>query len=376
VSALTTEALGDLVEILSGFAFDAEQFVDSGDLPIVRIRDVVPGYSSTYYRGEYDPKYLVRDGDLLIGMDGGFHRGRWRGGRALLNQRVCRITPSNGKLDDDYLFHFLPTALKAIEDITPFVTVKHLSTKSIRAIEIPLPPLAEQRRIAEILDRADALRAKRRAALAQLDTLAQSIFLDLFGDPATNPRCWETCAVGDVTTCVVPGRDKPKSFTGDTPWITTDDLVRQGATNRSRKGIGLTDAEISQVRARVIPNGSVVLCCVGDLGITSIAGEPLVINQQLHAFQCNERIKNVFLMFCLPYQVSYMRGRATSTTLAYMNKSVCNSIPITLPPIDLQETFAERVEMVEQVKASCQESSAGLDDVFASLRHRAFRGEL
>jgi type I restriction enzyme S subunit len=176
--------LGELVEILSGFAFDSEKFGDSGEMPIVRIRDVVPGRSSTFYSGEYDQKYVLRDGDMLIGMDGEFNLAKWQGGPAVLNQRVCRIAASNGILDDGYLFRFLPAALKAIEDVTPYVTVKHLSVKTIRDIEIPLPPLSEQRRIAEVLDRAEALRAKRRAALAQLDSLTQSLFLD----PATNPN--------------------------------------------------------------------------------------------------------------------------------------------------------------------------------------------
>ena len=184
------QQLGELVDILSGFAFDSEQFVDSGEMPIVRIRDVVRGRSSTFYRGEYDPKYVLRDGDVLIGMDGKFNRARWQGGPALMNQRICRIAASNQRLHDGYLFHYLPSALKAIEDVTPYVTVKHLSVKTIRGIRIPMPPLAEQRRIAEVLDRAEALRAKRRAALAQLDSLIQSIFLDLFGDPVSNPRKW------------------------------------------------------------------------------------------------------------------------------------------------------------------------------------------
>ncbi len=188
--------LGELVEILSGFAFDSEKFGDSGEMPIVRIRDVVRGRSSTFYNGEYDKKYVLRDGDMLIGMDGEFNLAKWQGGPAVLNQRVCRIAASNGSLDDGYLFRFLPAALKAIEDVTPYVTVKHLSVKTIRDIEIPLPPLAEQRRIAEVLDRAEALRAKRRAALAQLDSLTQSLFLDLFGDPRHQPERFPEATAG------------------------------------------------------------------------------------------------------------------------------------------------------------------------------------
>ena len=246
----------------------------------------------------------------------------------------------------------------------------------VAKIAIPLPPLAEQRRIAAVLDRAEALRAKRRAALAQLDSLTQSLFLDLFGNPVGNPNKWRMCAVGEIADCIVPGRDKPKSFTGNVPWITTDDLQHLEVTSSSPKKLGLSAAEIAEVRARVIPEGSVIISCVGDLGIVSLAGTDLVINQQLHSFQCHENVNNVFMMHCLAFQEAFMYAKASSTTLPYMNKTVCNSIPVVVPPIPLQREFARRVTAVEALKTAQRASLAELDALFATLQHRAFRGEL
>lgn len=133
-----TARLGEHVSFLSGFAFKSAFFNTEGEgLPIVRIRDVKAGRSDTYYSGEYDPKFIVSDGDYSIGMDGEFSLARWRGGKALLNQRVCKVESVSDRLDAGYLVRFLPSALKAIEDATPFVTVKHLSVKALRDIEIP-----------------------------------------------------------------------------------------------------------------------------------------------------------------------------------------------------------------------------------------------
>src|SRR6185437_13152902 len=146
-----------------------------------------------------------------IGMDGEFNRAYWKGGKALLNQRVCKITSASEALVDTYLYWFLPDALQEIERVTPFVTVKHLSVKQIQNIVIPLPPVSEQRRIAQILAKADALRTKRRAAIAQLETLTQSIFLDMFGDPAANPKKWEVCTVESYVESFQGGR----SFEGE-----------------------------------------------------------------------------------------------------------------------------------------------------------------
>ena len=174
--------LGDLVTFLSGFAFDAENFNSEGNgIPIVRIRDVSRGRTSTFYDGPFDDRFVLQDGASLVGMDGEFNLARWRGGRALLNQRVLKIDEVADEVDRRYLDFFLARELKKIEASTPSVTVKHLSTKTLKKLEVSFPPVAEQWRIADILDRADALRATRQAAIEKLDSLTQAIFHDMFG---------------------------------------------------------------------------------------------------------------------------------------------------------------------------------------------------
>jgi type I restriction enzyme M protein len=139
-------ALGDLLEVQNGFAFKADQFGTSEGMPIIRIRDIKPSRTETTYSGQYDESYLVYDGDLLIGMDGEFNSTIWSGGQALLNQRVCKLH-SFDKVLRGYVARLLPAKLKEIEDATYAVTVKHISAKQIREIEIPLPPLEVQREI-------------------------------------------------------------------------------------------------------------------------------------------------------------------------------------------------------------------------------------
>lgn len=197
--------LGKLVKITSGYAFKSNLFnTDQNGLPLIRIRDVVRGYSDTYYDGEYKAEYLIQNGDTLIGMDGEFNLALWNGGKALLNQRVCKIQSIDERLDQDYLIRFLPKVLKDIEDRTPFVTVKHLSVKDLNNILIPLPPLSEQRRIASILDKADELRQKRQQAIEKLDQLLQATFIDMFGDPVSNPKGWDKKLLSDLVTIDAP----------------------------------------------------------------------------------------------------------------------------------------------------------------------------
>ena len=139
--------LGDIGEVLNGFAFKAELFTREGGMPLIRIRDVGSAASETFYSGDYDERYVVSAGDLLVGMDGDFNCARWHGPRSLLNQRVCKITVDESLYLPRFLDYVLPGYLKAINDATSSVTVKHLSSRTIQDIPLPLPPMDEQREI-------------------------------------------------------------------------------------------------------------------------------------------------------------------------------------------------------------------------------------
>lgn len=280
------------------------------------------------------------------------------------------LTPVKEKADLKYLFYKMQT-ISIDKDLHKRYWISKYSQ-----IQIPLPPLPTQQKIAEILDTADQLRQYNKQLIEKYDALTQSLFLDMFGDPVKNEKGWEKTEVINYCTCIVPGRDKPKSFTGNIPWVTTDDLIELGKTYNSKKNIGLTEDEILNVRAKKIPIGSVIMTCVGNLGVITINEVEMIINQQLHAFQCLNGLNNVFLMHCLSYQKSYMYKMASSTTVPYMNKTICNNIPIIIPPIALQTQFAERVQMIAAQKQQAQEALAKSEDLFQSLLQRAFNGTL
>ncbi len=137
----TYKKLGECCNVLYGFPFESKLFSSSDkDMPLIRIRDVKNGYTSTYYSGDYPNGYVIHKGDFLIGMDGEFNISAWKSEDALLNQRVCKVSSNNSSVLISYVYRFLLRELKRIEDETPFVTVKHLSAKRLNQITIPLPP--------------------------------------------------------------------------------------------------------------------------------------------------------------------------------------------------------------------------------------------
>ena len=146
---------GLLTKIISGYPFDSNRFSSKQDSssPLIRIRDIVRGYTETYTDEDCPNEYIVCQGDVLIGMDGDFNVAKWRNDNGLLNQRVCRIQTDSEALINDFLYYYLPIPLQQINYATPSVTVKHLSTKTLFKASLPLPPVAEQRRIVEYIER-------------------------------------------------------------------------------------------------------------------------------------------------------------------------------------------------------------------------------
>jgi len=302
----------------------------------------------------------------------------WNRGKAVLNQHIFKVQIDNKKVFDRFFSYAINSKLNfIIYQAHGGVGLKHITKGKLEKIPIPLPPIKTQKRIVALLDRAQALIDKRKEQIALMDQLIQSIFYDMFGDPVLNPMGWEVVPTIKYTTCIVPGRDKPKSFSGAIPWITTDDIKHLGFTSKSKKKLGLTEVEINQVKAKIIPKSSVVMTCVGDLGVVSIADCDLVVNQQLHAFQCDKkRLNPIFLMYNLSCQTSYMHKMASSTTVLYMNKSVANHTPTIVPPLSLQNNYADRVKKIETQKQTMTTALKELENNFNSLMQRVFKGEI
>ena len=172
---MKTTKLIDVADIIYGYAFDSKLFNTSGEgRPLIRIRDVNTGFSNTYTTENAPEKYLVRNGDFLIGMDGNFEIVKWANGEALLNQRVCKIIPKSIK--PDYLFYLLSPILKSIENKTHSTTVKHLSAKELNKISFELPNGDQQSKIANELSDLHRMLTLKREALEGLDSLVKSRF--------------------------------------------------------------------------------------------------------------------------------------------------------------------------------------------------------
>ncbi len=193
------------------------------------------------------------------------------------------------------------------------------------------------------------------------------------------PAGWTWTAAGELFDCIVPNRDKPKTFTGKIPWITLPDFSERTRITRASSGLGLTQLEVRTYNARLIPAGSVVMSCIGRFGLAAVLDRDSVINQQLHAFLIPNVLPAEYFVYALKSQRSFMEHVATSTTIAYLNKTNCNSVPIPLPPLAEQTRIVAEVEsklsVVEELEAMVNANLQRSKRLRQSVLQNAFSAE-
>ena len=331
---------------------------------------------------------LVPAGALLLALYGAtVGRLGILGVEATTNQAVCHIIPDPKKANVRYLFHALSDQVSNLVARGVGGAQPNISQGIVKELGLMLPPLAEQKRIAAILDAADALRTKRREALAQLDALLQSSFLTLFGDPVTNPMGWETSPLSGVAHSIVDGPFGSNLKTSDYVAAGVPVLQGKNITGDSFKWFDIRF--ITPTKARTLARSDArvddhLLIKIGSIGYSAIIhdlkGHEFAIIPAnmcrirrdprkvealfLHAFLTNERTANT------------LRGLASKTAQPALSLGKIRALTLPLPPLPLQQKFAAIVESVERQKTTQRAHLAELDALFAALQHRAFRGEL
>lgn len=368
--------LPDICTIQYGFPFDSSKFSDTDGVPLIRIRDVVRGYSQTFTTEEYKKEYLVYEGDLLIGMDGEFNIAKWGNIPALLNQRVCRLIPTS-EVDKDYLFYFMPSALKRIEQKTPFVTVKHLSAKELNKVRVPLPPMEEQRKIAVRLDKVSDLIAKRQAQLDKLDLLVKARFVEMFGDPVRNSYGWSNKLLKDVCERIYSGGTPSKSrveyFQGNIPWVSPKDMKSTWIKDSIDH---ITPEAVENSSTNLIPTHSVLMVIrSGILKHTlpvAINCVPLAINQDMKAFVPRPEINSEFLLYYFKSIEWDVLSGVRSVTADNIDFKEFQNRKIIVPPIEVQNKFSAFVEETEKNKIRINNSLQKLEVLKKALMQEYF----
>jgi len=346
----------DICDIQYGYAFDSACFTeDDSYLPLVRIRDVKRGFSETFYSGEYPEEYVIHKGDLIVGMDGEFNIARWKSIDALLNQRVCKLKAKEGT-NEEYLRFALVKALKTIEDKTAFVTVKHLSAKELNKLELDMPGIEEQNVRAESMAKLEKVISHRKEELSALDNLIKARFVEMFGDLKTNSKMWQIVGFNE---CAVIDTNMIHNFQGyeDYPHIGIDSIEKEtgkliGYRTISEDGVVsgkylFTPQHI--IYSKIRPNLNKVALPDFD-GLCSADAYPILVKKEI----CNREYMGYTLRN--KYFLDYILAFSSRTNLPKVNKKQVEGFKLPLPPMGLQNQFADFVHQVDKSKVTVQKA--------------------
>ena len=388
--------VSDVCEQIRGVSYsgdDAMSVPESGYLAVLRANNITDEGLSfddlTYVpEARISAKQLVIAGDVVIAASSGSLSVVGKAAPAMQNLNMgfgafCKVLRPNSKVDHAYFAHFFKTKSyrQKVSSLAAGANINNLRNEHLDDLPFPLPPLGEQRRIAAILDQAETLRTQRRTALALLDSLTQSLFLDMFGDPVANPKGLPICELQRLCTRITDGtHQSPAWQKSGIPFLFISNIV-EGQINFDTHKFISADTHAELTKRCPIEIGDVLYTTVGSYGNAAV-----VSTKELFAFQRHiahikpDRSKLDSRFLAAMIQSPGVRQQVDKVAKGIAQKTVnladLKGLSVFWPPLPLQQTFATRIAAIEALKATHRRALAALDALFASLQQRAFTGAL
>jgi len=282
------------------------------------------------------------------------------------------------RVDQSYLVHFLRK--RGFADIVSGSSQPQITRQGLSRLDVPLPSLEVQRRIAAILDNANAVRRKREHSLALADDFVRSVFLEMFGDPIVNAKGLRKQPLGkfgEVVTGNTPPRSDPENFGDAIEWIKSDNVnTEDHFLTRAVEGLSAKGKALG----RIVPKGSILVTCIAgspsSIGRAAIADRAVAFNQQINAITPNRDVNLYFLYAQFLVGKSLVLRSSTNSMKGMISKGEFQKIEFLCPAQNEQERFGKIFEKQIEASKSLQEASNCAADLFNTLSHRAFRGEL
>lgn len=400
---IQTVKVGDIAEQVRGVTYsksDASADESEGMVPILRANNITDQglqFSNLVWvpKSCVSSKQMLRKGDIVVATSSGSLD--VVGKAAPVEHDVeasfgafCKVVRPGKTADSHYLANYFKTAKyrSIISSLAAGANINNLRNEHINSLEIPLPPLAEQKRIASILDKADAIRRKLQESLRLSDDFLRSVFLEMFGNP--DVRGWDTTTVGDIAS-------EKKGSTRTGPFgsqllhseFVDEGIAVLGIDNAVRNKFAwgqprfITEEKYEDLKRYTVYPGDVLITIMGTCGRCAIVPHdiPKAINTKhlccitLDQKKClPEFLHSYFLLH--PMARSYLGKAAKGAIMDGLNGGIIKSLPVPLVPIALQRKYAQlvknRTKVVDHLTSQAAESEA----LFSSLQQRAFRGEL
>lgn len=345
--------LGDIATYINGYAFKPEDRGTEG-LPIIRIQDLTGNpYDVGFYNGEYPKKVEINNGDVLISWSASLGVYIWNRGKALLNQHIFKVAFDKIEVNEQYFVFAVEYNLKEMETKMHGATMKHIIKRDFDNIKIPFPSAEKQKEIADILLKVVNIIENRKQELKKFDTLVKARFVELFGDPRSNPFGFEKKMLKDtckVITGNTPSRAIAEYYGDYIEWIKTDNIV-SGILNPTQATESLSEKGMNV--GRTVEKDSILMACIAgsiaSIGRVCITDRTVAFNQQINAV-VPEQYNILFLYVLLQMSKDYLVEDINMALKGILSKSKLEEKEFIIPPMDLQEQFSDFVKQVNKSK--------------------------
>ncbi len=377
--------LGEICEILNGYAFKSENYTNEG-VRIIRISNVQKGYIEDNTPAFYPcddvnvAKYELFEGDLLISLTGNVGRVGLLDKKflpAALNQRVaCIRIKDSSTLYKLFLFNLLNNDSFERKCIlsSKGVAQKNMSTEWLKNYEIPLPPLDEQRKIAAVLDKVSGLIAKRRQQLSKLDEMVKARFVEMFGDPVSNSLNLPLLSLpqlGEFGRGVSKHRPRnaPELLGGKYPLIQTGEVANSGLYIFSYEN---TYSELGFKQSKMWKSGTLCITIAANIAKTAILTFDACFPDSVVGFVANERTNNIFIHYWFGFFQQILESQAPESAQKNINLKILSELKVIVPSIELQNQFSAFVERTEKIKTTISRSLEKLETLKKALMQEYF----
>lgn len=279
-----------------------------------------------------------------------------------------------------FLYHCIKKYVPKLEALGNGATFKEVSKKIVEEFEIPLPPLEEQKRIAAILDKADAIRRKRQQAIKLADDFLRSVFLEMFGDPVTNSKGWEVKKLKEfakITTGNTPSRAVPEYYGDYIEWIKSDNINNPSHfLTKATEFLSIDGCKLS----RTVPAGSTLVTCIAGsfdcIGNAAYTDREVAFNQQINALTPMVGINSWFLYALILLSKKAIQAASTNSMKGMLSKGRMEEIELIVPESVYQEKFGQIFSKYLDLTKSLETTLDFCDDLFNSSSKKAFQGNL
>ncbi len=358
--------LGEVATFVNGYPFKPSDWKGNGR-KIIRIQNLNnPTAEYNYYDGSIDSKYLVIKGDVLISWSGSLGVFEWSKDEAILNQHIFKVVFNKGKINKRFFEYVVSSRLNEMKAKVHGITMQHITKKDFDVIPIPIPPLPEQERIVSELDLLTSIINKQKAQLKELDSLAQSIFYNMFGDPIENPKGWEVKKLGevvDITSSLIDPNQEPYCY----QYHVSPANILSGTGEILECNLAKDDMLISGKYA--FEKGMILYSKIRpNLNKVAIAPFNGICSADMYPLSIKEKANNVFICRLLlgKHFLEYAIKESGRARMPKINRESLFAYTFPLPPLSLQQSFASEIEAIETQKALITKSMEETQRLFDS----------